>query len=111
MGPASELLTDSQIAVEAVSKNALSELKSLSKPPAVVAVVCSCLLHLFVGVANEVELTKMGNVKDASWKACQRFFSNPDAAVTRLREFGGAIDAGTVPVRNIRKVHKLLGHL
>jgi hypothetical protein len=109
--PSSELLTDAQIAVQEVSKQDLSELNSLKRPPAVVDVVCSCFLHLFAGILNEVELTKTGNVKDASWQACQRFFSNPDAALTRLREFSGAIDAGTVPMRNIRKVHKLLGHL
>merc|ERR1712151_1346814 len=77
--PASELLCESQAAVEELPKSALQELKSLAKPPAGIDVICSCFLHLFAGIAPEVELTRGGRVKDSSWRACQKFFCNPDA--------------------------------
>jgi len=108
--PMSELLTESQQAVEELPKSALQELKALGKPPVEVAIVCSCFLHLFAGIADGVELTKRGNVKDASWKACQKFMSNPGATLESMHDFRNAINAGAVPVKNIRKVRKVLGH-
>jgi hypothetical protein len=109
--PAAELLTESQVAVEALPKAALQELKALAKPPAEVVVVCSCLLYLFAGIADEVQLTRRGNVRDASWKSCQKFLSNPEAILKRMRDFRDTIDAGAVPAKNIKKVRKVLGHL
>lgn len=106
--PVSELVLVSENAMDEVSKAALQELKALAKPPESVHAVVSCLLHLFAGVAPEVELTKRGNVKDASWKCCQSFMGNPDALMKRLYDFKHSIDAGDVPVRNVKKVSKLL---
>lgn len=106
--PTSQLLIESQEAVEELPKAALQELKSLSKPPKEVVVICSCLLDLFACVAPEVELTKRGKVKDASWRACQKFLSNPDNMVKRLHGFRDTIDSGLVPVKNIKKVCKVL---
>merc|ERR1711977_166663 len=108
--PMSELLSESQEAVEELPKAALQELKALGKPPVEVVIVCSCFLHLFAGIADGVELTKRGNVKDASWKACQKFMSNPDATLKCMHDFKDTIDAGAVPAKNIRKVRKVLGH-
>lgn len=109
--PASDLLIESQVAMEELPKAALQELKCLGKPPAEVVVVCSCFLHLFAGVANEVKLTRRGNVQDASWKSCQQFMSNADATLKRMHDFKDTIGEGAVPAKNIRKVHKVLGHL
>merc|ERR1712048_1218275 len=66
--PAAELLAKSQEATEELPKASLQELKSLGKPPLEVVVVCSCFLHLFAGIADEVKLTKRGQVKDGSWR-------------------------------------------
>jgi len=112
--PASELLSESQEAVSGLPKAALQELKSLGKPPTEVVVMCSCFLHLFAGIAPEVELTKKGHVKDASWGAFQKFMSNPDATLKRLLGFQDDIDAGKVPAKNMKKVLKVLrenGHV
>lgn len=108
--PVSELLIESQEAVAELPKAALQELKALASPPVEVAIVCSCFLHLFAGIADGVELTKRGNVKDASWRACQKFMSNPDATLKCMHDLRDTIDAGAVPAKNIRKVRKVLGH-
>jgi hypothetical protein len=65
------------------------------------------LLHLLAGIAPEVELTKKGNVKDASWKSCQQFLSDPAKVSKKLFEFREVIDAGGVPRRNIERVRKI----
>jgi len=109
--PVSELILVSETAADELPRAALQELKALAKPPEGVEVVVSCLLHMFAGLAPEVELTKRGNVKDASWRSCQCFMSNPDGLVKRLQDFRHRIDAGEVPARNIKKVSKLLRNM
>lgn len=108
--PTAELLTESQDAIEQLPKAALQELKALAKPPREVVAVCSCLLHLFAGVVEEVELTKTGKVKDASWGACQKFLNNPDATLRHLQNFKQTIDAGMVAAMNVRRVRTILGN-
>merc|ERR1712232_1019930 len=60
--------------------------------------------------ADGVALTKRGNVKDASWRACQQFLNNPEAALRRLHSFRDLIDAGAVPAKNVENARKVLGH-
>jgi hypothetical protein len=104
---AGELVAESQKAIESLTLKSIQELKSLPKPPRGVDVVCSCLLHLLAGIAPEVELTKKGNVKDASWKSCQKFLSDPAKVSKKLVELREVIDAGGVPRRNVERVRKI----
>lgn len=108
---ATELLTEFQAAVQELPKAALQEMKSLAKPPKEVALICSCLLHLFAGIAPEIELTRTGNAKDASWGACQKLLSNPVAILQRLHDFQNIVDAGMVPAKNIKRVRKMLSEM
>jgi len=104
---AGELLIAAEEAMEDITKADIQELKSLGKPPKEIAMVCSCLLHLFAGVAPEVELTKKGNVKDASWKSCQKFFSDPAATLRKLQALQEGIHKGRVPRRNVGRVRRI----
>jgi len=110
--PVAEVLVNMQAAIASVPIGDLQELKSMSKPPSSLNVLAACLLHLFASIAPEIDLTKNGYPKDLSWKAFQKFCSNPTAVVQRLKDFQAAVDAGMVPRRNFwkaRKIHINLG--
>merc|ERR1712187_795104 len=49
-------------------------------------------------------------VKDASWKTCQQFLSNPEAVLKRMHSFIDLIDVGGVPAKNVERARKVLGH-
>jgi len=104
--PAPELLAESHAALDTLHISLIQELKAMSKPPAGVAEVCSCLLYLFQGIDQNIALTKKGNAK-ASWRGFQTLASNPGSLLVQLRGFKDAIDAGTVPSRNIELARKV----
>lgn len=104
---AEALVAESQEAIRGISKGALTELKSLGKPPREAAVVCSCLMTLFAGIDASIEVTKKGNAKDLSWGSCQKFMSNPLALWKQMETFKDKIDSGTVPRRNICNARRI----
>jgi len=104
--PAPELLAEAQAALNTLQASAIQELKSLAKPPRGVDVVCSCLLYLLQGIAPSIELRKNGNAK-ASWQGSKKLMANPTGLLAQLNDFKDAIDAGTVPRRNIEMARKV----
>jgi len=104
--PAECLLAEAAAALNSLSKADITELKSFSKPPSGVDIVCICLLHLFAGIDPNVKLTALGNVRVASWKSAQEMLGNP-GFLKNLLAFKDAVDAGKVPRKNIEKARKV----
>jgi len=105
--PESELLAEAQRLLDVLDKKDLQELKSLAKPPGGVDMVCVCLLHLLAGMIPSVELTSKGNVKDASWKSCQKLLASPDDLMSIAKDLPDAIRGGRIPRKNVEKAKRI----
>lgn len=103
----SEILAEAERLLNTIEKRDVQELKSLGKPPCGVDMVCICVLHLLAGINPNIELTAKRNLKDCSWKGCQKLLGNVEKFVQDARELPDAIKAGKVPRKNVEKARKI----
>lgn len=86
-------LAEANQACDCLSLSNVRELKSLTKPPAGIDVVC-CTVGLLLGFG--------ARVKD--WSGCQKMMCNPQAFLLALKVF----DAKRIPTGSLRKVRVIM---
>eukprot|EP00930_Biecheleria_cincta_P103951 TRINITY_DN9605_c0_g4_i1.p1 TRINITY_DN9605_c0_g4~~TRINITY_DN9605_c0_g4_i1.p1 ORF type:complete len:4232 (-),score=759.91 TRINITY_DN9605_c0_g4_i1:457-13152(-) len=101
------LVKQAESALDVLDKKELNELKSLSRPPPDLAVVCETALHLQCGLDPNIEIDKKGRAKDRSWKSVQKMMGDPNKFLLNLKGFKDHIDELRVPAQNVEEARKL----
>lgn len=84
-------------------------LKALNNPPAAVAEVFLCVLHLLCGINPDVPVDKKGRLNtDAPWKVAQKLQGNPQKFMDGLNAFKGEIDSDNVKKENFNAIRDIL---
>lgn len=99
---AMHLVTEALASLDVLDAKALAEVKSLSRPPAVVMYVLTSVMELRAGLDPALEVDSRGRLKDGSWKTARSMIKDPKKFLRELQAFKTLVDDGQVPARNVQ---------